>query len=100
MDKFRPYLYGHNVPTIPLTITLSDFEKAFKKAGESTIVDLATEDGKKHPVLIHDVQAHYLTTTPLHVDFYEVSMTEKLKAPVSLEFTGEAPAVKTLGGDW
>lgn len=61
-------------------------------------MDLVTEDGKTHPVLIHDVQIHYLTSAPIHVDFYEVSMTEKLKAMVVLEFIGEAPAVKTSGG--
>ena len=35
---------------------------------------------------------------PDHVDFYEINMTEKLKANVALEFTGESSAVKTLGG--
>jgi len=91
-------LYGHNLPNLALTINQSEFEKAFKKAGESTIIDLLTEDGKKHPVLVHDVQKHYLTSAPIHVDFYEVSMTEKLKAKVALEFTGESKAVKELGG--
>ncbi|MEK7618372.1 MAG: 50S ribosomal protein L25 [Patescibacteria group bacterium] len=91
-------LYGHNVKNENLTVKKGDFEKTLKKAGESTIVDLITEDGKTHPVLIHDVQLHYLTSEPIHVDFYQVSMTEKLKAKVALEFSGEAPAVKTMGG--
>jgi len=91
-------LYGHNIPNQPLTINFGEFEKAFKKAGESTIVDLITEDGKTHPVLIHDVQSNYLTSRPDHVDFYEVSMTEMLTAKVVLEFTGESGAVKTMGG--
>ncbi|MBI3231737.1 MAG: 50S ribosomal protein L25 [Candidatus Doudnabacteria bacterium] len=91
-------LYGHNVKNESLAVKKSDFDKAFKKAGESTLIDLVTEDGKTHPVLIHEVQLHYLTSEPIHVDFYQVSMTEKLKAAVALEFTGEASAVKTLGG--
>ncbi len=91
-------LYGHNVPTQSISISFSEFERAFKKAGESTIIDLLTEDGKIHPVLIHDVQAHYLQSTPEHVDFYEVSMTEKLTATVVLEYTGESNAVKAMGG--
>jgi large subunit ribosomal protein L25 len=32
------------------------------------------------------------------VDFYQVSLTDKLKAKVALEFTGESKAVKQLGG--
>jgi large subunit ribosomal protein L25 len=91
-------LYGHNVKNISLAVKKAEFDKAFKKAGESTIVDLVTEDGKTHPVLIHDVQLHYLTSEPIHIDFYQVSMTEKLKAKVALEFLGESPAVKTQGG--
>ena len=91
-------LYGHKVKNAALSLNQREFEKLLKKAGESTIVDLMTDDGKTHPVLIHEVQYHYLNSQPIHVDFYEVSMTEKLKAKVALEFTGEAPAVKTLGG--
>jgi large subunit ribosomal protein L25 len=91
-------LYGHNIKSTALVVALREFEKTLKKAGESTIINLITDDGKTHPVLIHDVQKHYLTSTPIHADFYEVSMTEKLKAKVVLEFIGEAKAVKELGG--
>jgi len=91
-------LYGHKVQNQSLTLNAREFDKVLKKAGESTIVELITDDGKTHPVLIHDVQNHYLTSVPTHVDFYEVSMTEKLKAKVVLEFTGESSAVKTMGG--
>lgn len=90
-------LYGHKVQNVALSVNFREFEKLLRKAGESTIVDLITDDGKTHPVLIHDIQNHYLTSNPIHVDFYEVSMTEKLKATVALEFIGEAPAIKTLG---
>ena len=91
-------LYGRNLSNVALTVTLNEFEKVFKKAGESTIINLLTEEGKSHPVLIHDVQNHFLNSQPIHIDFYEVSMTEKLKAKVALEFVGEAKAVKELGG--
>ncbi len=91
-------LYGHKIQNTALTVNAREFDKILKKAGESTIVELVTGDGKTHPVLIHDVQIHYLTSAPTHVDFYVVSMTEKLKAKVALEFTGESSAVKTMGG--
>jgi large subunit ribosomal protein L25 len=91
-------LYGNKVQNTPLSVSASEFDKIFKKAGESTLVELTTEDGKKHHVLIHDVQHHFLTSRPMHVDFLEVSMTEKLKANVALEFVGESDAVKMHGG--
>lgn len=91
-------LYGNKIKNEALMVNAIEFEKVLRKAGESTIVDLVTPDGKTHPVLIHDVQNNYLTSKPDHVDFYEVSMTKKLKAKVALEYVGESVAVKQLGG--
>lgn len=91
-------LYGNKLANVNVAINQIEFEKLFRKAGESTIVELAMEDGKIHNVLVQDVQKHYLTSSPIHVDFYEVSMTEKLTATVAIEFINEAPAVKALGG--
>jgi len=90
-------LYGHGVANLHLSINQNEFEKIFRKAGESTIIEVKAPDGV-HNVLIHEVQKHYLNSAPIHVDFYEVKMTEKLTATVALEFIGEADAVKVLGG--
>lgn len=95
--KIPAVLYGHNVQNENLELSASDFRKAFKQAGESTIVNLSV-DGKVTPVLIHDVHNHYLTEEPIHVDFYAVNMSEKLVANVQLRFVGESLAVKALGG--
>jgi large subunit ribosomal protein L25 len=71
--------------------------RVFKDAGATTLVTLHVGD-EKHPVLIHSVQRDYLSNTVMHVDFYEVSLTEAIRAKVPLEFVGEAPAVKEQGG--
>lgn len=91
-------LYGNGIKNLNLSVKSAEFEKVFRKAGESTLVELKTDDGKTHPVLVQDVQYHNLAHTPIHIDFYQVNMSDKLKANVAIEFTGEAPAVKTLGG--
>ena len=91
-------LYGHGIANTHLAVKLNEFEKVLKKAGENSIVELVIDGGKVHNVLIHDVQRHFLRNQPIHVDFFEVSMTEKLTTSVPLEFTGEAMAVKSLGG--
>ena len=90
-------LYGHGIANLHLSINQNEFSKILRKAGESTIIEVKAPDGV-HNVLIHDVQKHYLNSSPIHVDFYEVKMTEKLTATVALEFTGESDAVKVLGG--
>lgn len=91
-------LYGHNIDNLHLALNQIEFEKALRKAGESTIIELQLPDGGMRNVLIQDVQRHYLSGQPIHVDFLEVSMTEKLTATVQIEFIGEPDAVKVLGG--
>lgn len=90
-------VYGHNAASQSLAVEARAFEKAYKQAGESTLVDLAVAGGAPVKVLIHEVAKDPLTLKPIHVDFYQVSMTEKLTAEVPLKFIGEAPAVKELG---
>jgi len=94
-------LYGKDIENISLSVNQKEFEKILKEAGESTIINLIIEkDGKKetHPVLIYDIQEHYLTHKPIHIDFYQVKKGQKIKAHIPIEFIGEAPAVKNLGG--
>ncbi|MCR4275153.1 MAG: 50S ribosomal protein L25 [Candidatus Wolfebacteria bacterium] len=86
-------LYGGEVSNAHLSVPIKDFMKAYKEAGESTIVGLSFED-KKIPVLIHDVVFSPLGQEVEHVDFLAVKMDEKIKTEVPLEFVGEAPAVK------
>ncbi len=95
--KLPAVLYGYNVATQDLEINQKDFGKVFKQAGESTLITL-TVDGKSQPVLIQEVQNHYLHGQPIHVDFYAVNMQEKLTATVPLVFVGESMAVKASGG--
>lgn len=90
-------LYGHGLESQPIEVSARDFAKVFKKAGESTLVSL-TLDGQSRPVLIHEVQRHFLNDQPIHVDFYAVNMNEKLTTHVALHFIGASPAVKSLGG--
>jgi large subunit ribosomal protein L25 len=95
--KIPAVVYGHNITAQNLELSALEFMKAFRQAGESTIVTLSI-DGQNTPVLIHDVQNHYLTEQPIHIDFYAVNMTEKLTATVPIHFVGESQAVKALGG--
>lgn len=91
-------LYGYNTENTHVAINEIEFEKLLRDAGESTIIELILPDGQTKNVIIQDVQNHYLTTKPIHVDFYAVNMTEKLTTGVAIEYVGESEAVKTLGG--
>lgn len=90
-------LYGHGLDNMHLMVPSKDFSKVFKEAGESTIVKLKVENNEFN-VLVHDFQRNYLTDEFSHIDFYSVKMDEKITTSVPLEFIGEAPAVKEMGG--
>ncbi|MSU57694.1 MAG: 50S ribosomal protein L25 [Pedosphaera sp.] len=66
-------------------------------ASENILVDLAV-DKSKRLALVQEVQHHPLSGKVLHVDFHEVSETEKVTVMVPVESIGEAAGVKTGGG--
>lgn len=91
-------LYGHGIKPQPLMVEETAFERVFKEAGTSSLVNLKIGDERAKKVLIHEPQYHPKTLKPIHVDFYQVKMTEKIQTEIPLKLIGEAPAVKELGG--
>jgi len=90
-------VYGEGVNSQSISISSKDFEKAYKAAGESTLLALDLE-GKKYNVLIYDVAYDPLRGCPVHADFYAVRMDKTIRTKVAIEFIGDAPAVKNFGG--
>jgi large subunit ribosomal protein L25 len=90
-------MYGKGEETLSLEIPEQLFLKAFRVAGESTLIDLVV-DGKSSKVLIQEVAHDPLTERIVHADFHKVSLTEKMHATIPLVFVGESKAVKGLGG--
>jgi large subunit ribosomal protein L25 len=90
-------LYGKGQEAVALQVPVKDFNKVLKEAGESTLVYLEV-GGHVYPTIIHDVALNPTTDAIIHADFYKVSLTEKIKTNVPVEFTGESPAVKDLSG--
>ena len=95
--KIPAVVYGAGEKGVSLEISEKDFEKVFREAGESTLVELEIGEEKKN-VLIHEVAFDPIKDTPLHVDFLQVRMDKPIRAKVQLSFEGEASAVKNLGG--
>ncbi|KKQ77510.1 MAG: hypothetical protein A3A96_02550 [Candidatus Zambryskibacteria bacterium RIFCSPLOWO2_01_FULL_39_39] len=89
--------YGHKKESTPIQIKKSEFLKAWKNAGESTVIKLDTPDGEVE-ALIHEVDFDPITSEPRHADFYVFERGHKVEIAVPLEFTGISPAVKDLGG--
>lgn len=91
-------IYGKGVKSLSVQVPAKDFLKVYKDAGETGIIELAVGDGESHPVLVHNLQLHPVTSKPLHVDFHQVNLSEKVKATVPVVTLGEAPAVASKLG--
>jgi len=65
--------------------------------GEHFIVTLAL-DGEDIPVLLREVQHNVMTDAVIHVDFGEVSLTEKIHVTIPVELFGEPEGVRVGGG--
>lgn len=95
--KMPAVFYGKKEASTPVSIVVNDFIKAYRSAGESTVVILKGE-GIEVESLIHDLDLHPVTGKPVHADFYVFEKGKTLKVGVPLDFVGVAPAVKDLGG--
>jgi large subunit ribosomal protein L25 len=88
-------IYGHGVDSTAVQVDQRKLDYILARAGGTDLISLLTGDSASPTrVIIREVQRNPMTGTPIHVDFYQVSMTEKLKAEVPLVFVGEAPALK------
>ena len=93
-------LYGYGIESEALVVPVKDFEKIFKKSGETSLLSLVVDDSSSNTrtVLIRDVQRDSLSRLPLHVDFHQVNMNEELDLDAPLVFTGTSMAVSSEGG--
>jgi large subunit ribosomal protein L25 len=67
-------------------------------AGEQVMVDLNFENGDKKLALLKDYQVDPVRRELLHTDFFEVSLTEKVRITVHVATVGEPIGVKRDAG--
>jgi large subunit ribosomal protein L25 len=92
-------IYGHGIPSLAVQVATADLARTIRIAGRNTMLQLHVEGEKKRrPVFFRDVQRNPTTDEFLHVDFYQVSLKEKIRLEVPLIMVGEAPAVSVHQG--
>jgi large subunit ribosomal protein L25 len=93
------HLYGQGVEPLAIQIDSLALGKVISKAGTSRLISLKMDgDSQPRNVLVKEVQTDHLGETVIHLDLFQVSMTEKIKVRVPVILTGEAPAVKAKLG--
>lgn len=91
-------LYGHGVEPQSIVLDHLRFARAFKEAGENTLIALTVGKGKPVNVLVKDAQMHPTTNRYTHADFFQVRMDEVIETVVPITFVGESSAIREQGG--
>jgi large subunit ribosomal protein L25 len=97
--KLAAVVYGHNTQATPLVLDRMEFQKVFVKSGRTHLVDLVVDGDRTDKVLVREIQTHPRRLGPIHVDFYQVNLEEKITVEVPVHLTGESASVKRGDAD-
>jgi large subunit ribosomal protein L25 len=93
------HLYGKGTESLALQASLQTISTLLRTAGRNAIIDLQINgEGEPRPVVLRGVQRNPVTDELLHIDFFQISLSETLRADVALRLIGEAPGVHVHGG--
>jgi large subunit ribosomal protein L25 len=99
LGKLAGVVYGHNTEATPLELDRLEFQKVFIKSGRTHLVDLVVDGDRTEKVLVREIQTHPRRLGPIHVDFYQVNLQEKIQVEVPVHLMGESAAVKRGDAD-
>jgi large subunit ribosomal protein L25 len=92
-------VYGNKIATTHIQLDSHEVTTTLRHAGRNRLITLNVGDGSAPKmVLTREVQRDPIKRTIKHIDFYEVSMTEKINAEVRIICTGESADVKSGAG--
>jgi large subunit ribosomal protein L25 len=97
--KLAAIVYGHDSKPTPLVLDRLEFQKVFLKSGRTRLVDLVVDGERTEKVLVREIQTHPRLLGPIHVDFYQVNLEEKITVEVPVHLVGESAAVKRGDAD-
>ncbi len=90
------HLFGHDIESVALQCDAAQLKQILKQAGKTRLISLKLDKVKQpRNVVVREIQKNPLTGDLIHVDFYQVRMTEKIKTDVPIVLVGEAPALKS-----
>ena len=90
------HLFGYDTEPMALQCETLLLKQVLKTAGKTKLVGLRVDKHRKpRNVVVREVQKNALSGELVHVDFFQVSMEEKMKVEVPVVLVGEAPALKS-----
>jgi len=92
-------LYGPRTEPVSLQVRERDLRSVLDRAGTHQLISLRIDQADRpRMTLAREIQRDVITHSLLHVDLYEVVMTERITAETPLTLVGEAPAVAMKAG--
>jgi large subunit ribosomal protein L25 len=91
-------VYGAHISASNMQADERSLRGVLNKAGYNRLIRLDTGDGRPHVVIAREIQREPISGKLWHVDFMEVSLTEKMEVEVPIVFTGTSPIVKSGNG--
>ena len=90
-------LYGRYVESMAIALDMKEASRVLEKLSSSALI-VVEVDGQRHLVLVREKQRNPILGSIRHVDFQALSLTEKVRANVSIHLVGESPAVENYFG--
>jgi large subunit ribosomal protein L25 len=91
-------VYSEGKPAQTIQINEHDFSRMLHHhRSEHMIMDLVVSGAPARKVLLKEIQHHPVDGHPLHADFYEVSMTRKVRVEIPIVLRGDPAGVQQGG---
>ncbi len=92
------HVYGKKMDSKLLQADTKTLQRVIQRVGKNIPVTIVEGngkgEGKGNISFVREVQEHPVSGQLLHVDFYQVDVSERIKAEVPVILVGEAPAVR------
>jgi large subunit ribosomal protein L25 len=91
-------VYGRALESVAIQVPEAALVHLLRTAGRNEIVYLQLDGEEARPAFLRQVQRNPVTDAILHIDFYQISLKDKVRMEVALSLVGTAPAEQTHGG--
>ncbi len=90
------HVFGHGIESVALQADTAKLQRVLAAAGKTRLINLTLNNEKKpRTVVMREAQTEPLTGALLHVDFYQVKTTEKVKVEIPIVLVGESLILKS-----
>ena len=97
-DITPTHLFGHGLESLSLQCNTAELQHIIARAGTTRLISLKIEaDKQPRSVFIREIQKDAVKGKLLHVDFYQIRKSEKMKSDIPIVLVGESPAMRLKG---